>query len=208
MHALLGTVPKADKLIVLGDFDVLVGTDHASWREELGPHGLNGSKDNGLLLIRTCAEHRHVLAYLYFRLPMREKATRMYPRRNQPDVVVRKAIPGAIWWTDHHLVISKMRVCLQPRRKPQRKLNIASLSLPIHNLHLSNELAQRLASLPLDAAADENVSLENRWCQLRDTVQSTALVVLGHARRQHQDWFDGNDAAFSNLLVKNRLYKT
>nr|VZI44769.1 unnamed protein product [Spirometra erinaceieuropaei] len=45
-------------------------------------------------------------------------------------------------------------------------------------------------------------------CQLRDTVQSTALAVLGRAPRQHQDWFDDNDAAIRNLLAeKNRLHK-
>nr|VZH98219.1 unnamed protein product [Spirometra erinaceieuropaei] len=55
-----------------------------------------------------------------------------------------------------------------------------------------NELAQRLDNLPIAAADDaaataENASVENRWCQLRDTVQSTALAVLGRAPRQHQD---------------------
>nr|VZI47524.1 unnamed protein product [Spirometra erinaceieuropaei] len=40
----------------------------------------------------------------------------------------------------------------------------------------SNELAQRLDNLPIAA---ENASVDNRWCQLRDTVQSTALAVLG-----------------------------
>nr|VZI06233.1 unnamed protein product [Spirometra erinaceieuropaei] len=51
-------------------------------------------------------------------------------------------------------------------------------------------------------------SVENRWCQLRDTVQSTALAVHDRARRQHQDWFDDNDAAIRNLLAeKNRLQK-
>nr|VZI34099.1 unnamed protein product [Spirometra erinaceieuropaei] len=55
--------------------------------------------------------------------------------------------------------------------------------------------------------ADENASIENRWCKLRDTVQSTALVVLGYLRRQQQDWFD-DDAAVSNLFAKkNRLHK-
>ncbi|BHF58006.1 hypothetical protein SprV_0100095500 [Sparganum proliferum] len=75
-----------------------------------------------------------------------------------------------------------------------------------------NEPAQRLDNLPIAAAAAdaaaENASVENRWCQLRDTVQSTALAVLGRARRQHQDWFDDNDAVISNLFaVKNRLQK-
>nr|VZI49031.1 unnamed protein product [Spirometra erinaceieuropaei] len=110
-----------------------------------------------------------------------------------------------------------MRIRLQPHRGPQGKrspgkLNIALFSLPAHHLHFSNELAQRLDNLPIAAADDatiaENVSVENRWCQLRDTVQSTALAVLRHATRQHQDWFDDNGAAIRNTLTeKNRFHK-
>ncbi|BHF74782.1 hypothetical protein SprV_0501787000 [Sparganum proliferum] len=107
LHGFLETVSKADRSIVLGDFNVRVGTDHAAWRGVLGPYGLNGSNYN---------------------------------------VAV--------------------------------------------------------------AAADENASVENRCCQMRNTIQSTALAVLGRAHRQHQDWFDDKDAATSNLLAgKNRLHK-
>ncbi|BHF85225.1 hypothetical protein SprV_1002838800 [Sparganum proliferum] len=77
-----------------------------------------------------------------------------------------------------------------------------------------NELARRLDNLPIAATADdaaaaaENASVENRWCQLRDTIQSTALAVLGRSPRHHQDWFDDNDAAIRKLLAeKNRLHK-
>ncbi|BHF76266.1 hypothetical protein SprV_0501936400 [Sparganum proliferum] len=128
-----------------------------------------------------------------------------------------KTIAGAVGWTDHRLVISKMRIRPQPRRRPQGerppvKRNIALLSLPAHHLHFSNELAQRLDNLPIAAAAADaaatKASVENRWCQLRDTIQSTALAVLGRARRPHQDWFDDSDAVISNLLpAKNRLHK-
>nr|VZI22628.1 unnamed protein product [Spirometra erinaceieuropaei] len=229
LHSLLATVSKADKLIVLGDFNARVGTDHTAWRGVLSPHGLRGSNDNGLLLLRTCAEHRLILTNTFFCLPEREKATWRHPRsrqwhlldyvlvrrRDQRDVLVTKAIAGADGWTDHRLVISKMRIRLQPRRRlqgerPRGKLNVALLSLPAHRLHFSNELAQRLDNLPIaaDAAAAENAFVENRWCQLRDTVQSTALAVLGRAPRQHQDWFDDIDAAIRNLLAeKNRLHK-
>nr|VZI33763.1 unnamed protein product [Spirometra erinaceieuropaei] len=206
-------------------------TNHTAWRRVLGPHGLRGSNDNGLLLLRTCAEHRFILTNTFFCLPEREKATWRHPRschwhlldnvlvrrRDQRDVLVTKAIAGADRWTDHRLVISKMRIRLQPRRRPQGKrspgkLNVALLSLPAHRLHFSNELAQRLDNLPIAAAAAaaaaENASVENRWCQLRDTVRSTALAVLGRALCQHQDWFDDNDAAIRNLLAeKNRLHK-
>ncbi|BHF80543.1 hypothetical protein SprV_0702367100 [Sparganum proliferum] len=233
LHALLATVPKADKLIVLGDFNARVGTDHTAWRGVLGPHGICGSKDNGLLLLRTCAEHHFILTNTFFCLPEREKTTWRHPRsrqwhlldyglvrrRDQRDVLVTKAIAGADGWTDHRLVISKMRIRLQPRRRPQGKrppgkLNVALLSLPAHHLHFNTELAQRLDNLPVAADADpaagavENASVENRRCQLRDTVDSTALAVLGRARRQHQDWFDDNDAVISNLLAeKNRPQK-
>nr|VZI27867.1 unnamed protein product [Spirometra erinaceieuropaei] len=227
LHALLATVSKADKLIVLGDFNARVGTDHTAWRGVLGPHGLRGSNDNGLLLLRTRAEHRLILTNTFFCLPEREKATWRHPRsrqwhlldyvlvrrRDQRDVLVTKAIAGADEWTDHRLVISKMRIRLQPRRRPQGKrppgkLNVALLSLHAHHLHFNSELAQRLDNLPIAAAAAENAFVEKRWCQLRDTVQSTALAVLGRAPRQHQDWFDDNDAVIRNLLAeKNRLHK-
>ncbi|VDM01831.1 unnamed protein product [Schistocephalus solidus] len=61
----------------------------------------------------------------------------------------------------------------------------------------NNELANRLANL---LAADADISVENRWCQLRDNIQSTALDALGRARRQHQDSFDDNDAAINQRL--------
>ncbi|BHF66063.1 hypothetical protein SprV_0200907700 [Sparganum proliferum] len=75
LHALLATVSKADKLVVLGDFNARVGTDHTVRRGVLGLHGLRGSNDNGLLLLRTCAEHRLILTNTFFCLPEREKAT-------------------------------------------------------------------------------------------------------------------------------------
>ncbi|BHF65190.1 hypothetical protein SprV_0200819900 [Sparganum proliferum] len=159
---------QADRLI---DFNTRVGSDHVAWRGVLPPHVLNGSNDNGLLLLRTCAEHRLILTNTFFRLPMRMKATWMHRRSRQ-------------WHLLDYVLVR------------------------------SNELAQRLDNLPVAAAAaatataDENASVENRWCPLRDTVQFTVLAVLGRARRQHQDWFDDKDAAISNLLAEeNRLRK-
>nr|VZI32278.1 unnamed protein product [Spirometra erinaceieuropaei] len=79
-HALLANLSKLDKFIVLGDFNARVGTEHAAWRGVLGPHGQGGSNDNGLLLLRTCAEHRLILMNNCFCLPEREKANRKHPR--------------------------------------------------------------------------------------------------------------------------------
>uniref|UniRef100_A0A183T9Q6 Endo/exonuclease/phosphatase domain-containing protein n=1 Tax=Schistocephalus solidus TaxID=70667 RepID=A0A183T9Q6_SCHSO len=75
MHALLLTVPKMDKLIVLSGFNARFGTDHAAWQGVLGPHGLRSCNDNGLLLLRTCAEHGLLLTNTFFRLSTREKVS-------------------------------------------------------------------------------------------------------------------------------------
>ncbi|VDM01452.1 unnamed protein product [Schistocephalus solidus] len=66
-----------------------------------------------------------------------------------------------------------------------------------------NQITEKLEDLH---APDDNATVETRWCQLRNVIQSTALEVLGRARRQHQDWFDENDADINNLLAeKNGL---
>nr|VZI49952.1 unnamed protein product [Spirometra erinaceieuropaei] len=97
-------------------------------------------------------------------------------RRDRRDVMVIMAIYDTDGWTDHRLVLFKMKRHLQALRRSQ--------------------------DLP---AADGNASVEIRWCRLRDAVQSTALGILGRARNQHQGWLDENDAVISHLLAeKNR----
>nr|VZI46841.1 unnamed protein product [Spirometra erinaceieuropaei] len=207
LHALLATVSKADKLIVLGDFNARVGTDHTAWRGVLGPHGLHGSNDNGLLLLRTCAEHRLILTNTFFCLLQREKAPWRHPRsrqwhlldyvlvrrRDQRDVLVTKAIAGADVCTDHRLVISKMCIRLQPRRRPQvkrppGKLNVALLSLPAHHLHFSNELAQRLDNLPIAAAADApDVQERMRILSIYPMLRQMQLRWSGHLARMDDE---------------------
>nr|VZI32341.1 unnamed protein product [Spirometra erinaceieuropaei] len=81
----------ADKLIVLGDFNVRVGIDHAAWRGVLGPHVLRSSNGNCLFLLRTCAEHRVILTNTFLCLREQEKVTWVHHRSRQlhlPDYVL------------------------------------------------------------------------------------------------------------------------
>ncbi|BHF72559.1 hypothetical protein SprV_0401562600 [Sparganum proliferum] len=208
LYALMATESTTGKLIVLGDFNARIDTDHAAWRGVLGPHGQSVSNDIGLLFLRTCAAHRLILTSTFFCLPEREKTSWMHSRprqwhllyyvlvrrQDQWDVLVTKAIPCADRWAVHLLVICQMRICLQFPKRPRQ-------ATP------SNELDQRLDNLPV--AIEENASVENRWCQLRKPVTATALTALGRAHRQLQDWFDDNVAVISNLPAENNcLHKT
>nr|VZI30126.1 unnamed protein product [Spirometra erinaceieuropaei] len=74
----LGTAPKAHKLIDLSNFNARVSADYAAWEGALGFHEICGCNGNSLILLRTSAEHRLFLTNT-FCLTTRKKATRMPP---------------------------------------------------------------------------------------------------------------------------------
>ncbi|VDL98662.1 unnamed protein product [Schistocephalus solidus] len=147
LNALLATVSKVNSLIVLVDFNASVGIDHAAWQGVPGPHGLGSFNDNCLLLLQTCAEHRLLLTSTLFRIPTREKATWTHPRsrrwqlleyvlvrrRDRQDVLVTKVIRDVDGWTDHHLVISQMRLRIKPRRRPQDRVFVGNYVVNKHD---------------------------------------------------------------------------
>ena len=55
LQATVAFVPKADKLVILGDFNARVGTDYSSWARVLGKNGVEKCNSNGLLLLESCA---------------------------------------------------------------------------------------------------------------------------------------------------------
>ena len=47
LDALITDVPQPDKLIVLGEFNARVGTDHKAWDRVIGKHGVGKCNSNG-----------------------------------------------------------------------------------------------------------------------------------------------------------------
>ena len=63
----ISATPRTDKLILLGDFNARVGTDHQTWEGVIGPDGVGKCKSKGLLLLRKCAEHGFLITNAVFR---------------------------------------------------------------------------------------------------------------------------------------------
>ena len=136
LDSVISATPRTDKLILLGDFNARVGTDHQTWEGLIVTEEVGKCNSNGLLLLRRCAEHELLITNTVFRLPARNKTSWMHPcskhwhltdyvivrRKDRQDVRVTKTMCGADCWTDHHrLVVSKLNLRIQPVQRPQGK---------------------------------------------------------------------------------------
>ena len=57
LDSVISATPRTDKLILLGDFNARVGTDHQTWEGVTGTEGKGKCNSNGLHFFEKCAEH-------------------------------------------------------------------------------------------------------------------------------------------------------
>ena len=204
----LRSIPKADKILILGDLNARVGTASDVWNC-LGPHGTGKINSNGQQLLELCEEFNLCITNTMFKHKGDHTTTWMHPRSKQwhlldyaitrkrdfQDINNVQSFHGSECWTDHALVRAKVRFLLKQKSRSNnitlpKKLNISKLSNPDTKQLLvdSFDQIQQIAS----------------WESFRDDMYSRAADVLGFAQKKHQDWFDDNNQDIQNLLLLKR----
>ena len=121
------------------------------------------------------SKHWHLIDYVIIR------------KRDRRDIRVTKAMCGAECWTDHRLIVAKLNLHIQPKRRPQgakapKRLNVNKLKVEDVKKTFSEALSEQLESVK-----PENQTVETFWKEIREKVYSTAMECLGPISRKHKD---------------------
>jgi hypothetical protein len=212
-------VPPRDKLIIMGDLNARIGSNHTAWSGIIGQHGIGLENSNGKLLLSLCSQHHLSITNTFFKLKDAHKTTWMHPRskhwhqldfvicrqRDLKDFRITRAMRGAECNTDHLLLRSKVNLHVRRKRRPQgqklpKKLDVGQLNRSDVKAALQSQLSQQLENVSFKEGATEA-----NWSLLRSEVEAVTKKVLPTRKRHHQDWFDDNDANIQSLLSEKNL---
>ena len=190
---IIKAISKSDKLLLLGNFNVRVGSDHHPWNGVIGSQGIGKCNSHGLLLLQLCSTYNLVITNTLFHLPTHNKTSWMHPRSKHwhlIDYVITGKKDGHLWsrlLADHGLILSKVNLKIAPKRCPQgkkvfRKLDMPRLKHKPTAEALHSDLDKKLENLTLGDAF-----VEDNWTAFKDIVYSTAFEHLGPSKWHYQD---------------------
>ena len=204
LRSAVNSVPKEEKLIVLGDFNARVGRDNQTW-DALGRYGVGKMNTNGLRLLELCSECDLVVCNTFFRQKLKHKATWTHPRSkighmidfiitrqsDLADVCSMRVLRSADCDTDHKLVRCKLKLRIRKRMrmngvKAPKRIDVAKLKLP----GVTESLRAKLDDMEFDGS----------WNTFKEQVYNAGVEHLGFRKKAYKDWFDESSPAICELL--------
>ena len=208
LQSTLDNIPKQDVLVLMGDFNAKIGSDHRHWHGVLGKHGIGGVSDNGLRLLEFCALNGLVITNSFFQ----HKAIHKYTwysntgrTRNAIDhIIVRskslssvqdtRVFRGADISSDHRLVASSLKLRFKracPKGNIEPRFNSDLLADDCVLDHFQSVVGGRFHALLNDMEVDtndsEDVTVESEWSRFSKEVAASALEVLGE-QKSYKSW--------------------
>ncbi|KAI8744473.1 cytochrome P450 2D20 [Biomphalaria glabrata] len=133
------------------------------------------------------SRHWHLIDYVITR------------QSDRQDIRVTKSCCVAECGTDHRLIITKLNIHIQPKRRPQK-------SKPLKRLNRAKLVDDKIEKSLADAIENclKFTNVDKSWECFKDAIHITALSILGPMERKHQDWFDEKSADIRKLLDEKK----
>lgn len=200
LERVLNGVPKRDLLMVMGDFNARVGSDHETWSKTLGRYGIEGGEsDNGLRLLDLSAaqslcvlgtffQHKRIHQYTWYQRgkDYRSQIDHILIRRRWLSSVsdTRVYRGGDFSNSDHRLLVSKLRLRLTTKRRPRRALlDVNALNDEVKARAFIENMGSRFRCLE-DGVADPEVEESALVKALNDA----ASMVCGVVKKPRVKW--------------------
>ena len=151
LASVLSGIPRIDTLLLIGNFNAVIGRDNDKWPLVMGKHVIGKCNSNGELLMVLCSEFELIVTNTTFKQKDERKTTWMHPRsrqrhmidyivtrcRDKTDIPSTRAMRGANCWTDHQMLRSKVAFRIREKHNRQgtkkpTKLNTAKLRTTSH----------------------------------------------------------------------------
>lgn len=209
-------IPSKEHLILLGDYNARVGSDHDSWPSCLGHFGVGKINENGQRLLEFCSFHGLCVTNSYFQTKPQHKVSWRHPRSkhwHQLDmilarrtslkcVLLTRTYHSADCDTDHSLVCCKIK--LQPKvfhhskKEGKPRIDTTNMKLP----HKVEEFAKAFK----DALSKEHPhnSATEKWDHLRESIQNSAFATFGRKNPKNNDWFEAKSGVLIPLIEAKR----
>ncbi|XP_035677191.1 uncharacterized protein LOC118416215 [Branchiostoma floridae] len=201
----ISKTPQHDMLIIMGDLNAKVGSDNSGREDAMGRHGCGSINDNGERLVDLCLSNRLVIGGTIFPHKTIHKLTWNSPdghtinqidhvmvnKKWQRSVLDVRAYRGADVGSDHHLVVTKVRLKLRaspPTKQRCKVFDTSKLRKPEIRREFALELRNRFKALENLVDEEEPNVVETSWDTITKVYSETAKKVLGHRKRKDKEW--------------------
>lgn len=214
-------IDRNDAMIVMGDWNAKVGTDHDTWPDTIGKYGFGEANERGEKLLEFCCENQLCITNTYYQHKASRKWTWSHPNGNSNNMIDfiivnqrwkncildSRSFPSADTGSDHQLVMCSMRLklkCSQKRRRQAtRKHDISRLKdekvLAQYQKHLSDKLC--------DLATNSHQTLNQQAEAYSSILKSAAENILGFTRSRKKPWISNSTLELTDKRreVKSQL---
>ncbi|XP_071145171.1 craniofacial development protein 2-like [Mytilus edulis] len=197
--------PQHDVLLIIGDQNAKVGNDNSQHERSMGREGLGIMNENGERLADFCSTNGLVIGGTLFKHKGIHKITWNSPNnrdKNQIDHVIingkwrrslldTRSYSEADVNSDHHLIISKVRLKLKKAESMIRTCRKIIDTKQLYDAEVKKkfciELKNRLKALE-DLSQMEEIDLENKWENIKQVYQETAEKTIVFRRKNDKQW--------------------